>query len=260
LAAVDKHLRYMLVILDNKMTLIINLRSEKVSDILHYDFSNILGMFFITNQSGSNQVQEELKFCLVLSTKIVYFKICCFPNESIQEVKTVKINQTSNYLYNSRFMILAIEKSEKHFELFNLSNEKFYSKTHAFHLQNKTIPKPNSSLTKFFGIFNKKNPKQESEKIDLVKESIYKKTQYYLETIYKKLYFICLNYEDAEIQIYEIESLVLIKKVKGISFDSSQICTLQFVDNLILLHNFERCDTILIDLKAENPDKIICKY
>lgn len=35
--------------------------------------------------------------------------------------------------------------------------------------------------------------------------------------------------------------------------------TLQFVDNIILFHNFERCDTILIDLKSDSEDKILCK-
>ncbi len=76
---------------------------------------------------------------------------------------------------------------------------------------------------------------------------------------YKKLYFICLNYDEAEIQIFHVESLISIKKIKTILFENSQISTLQFIDNLIILHNFERCDSILIDLKSESQDKVICK-
>ena len=76
---------------------------------------------------------------------------------------------------------------------------------------------------------------------------------------YKKLYFVCLNYDESEIQIYHVESLISIKKVKIIGFENSQISTLQFIDNLIILHNFERCDSIVIDLKSENIDKVICK-
>jgi hypothetical protein len=35
---------------------------------------------------------------------------------------------------------------------------------------------------------------------------------------------------------------------------------LQFIDNLVLLHNFERCDTLTFDLKKEDEkDKIIFK-
>jgi hypothetical protein len=34
---------------------------------------------------------------------------------------------------------------------------------------------------------------------------------------------------------------------------------LQFIDNLVLLHNFERCDTLIIDIKSDNNEKIIFK-
>jgi hypothetical protein len=160
---------------------------------------------------------------------------------------------------------LALEKNEKNFEFYNVSSEKFFGKGHLFTFLNKTehntITKRESSISKFFGIFsNKKFPKQDNITLDgMEKESIYKKTQYFLESLYKKLFFICLNYEDSEIQIYEIESLINIKKVKTIIFENSQISTLQFVDNMILLHNFERCDTLLIDMKSENQDKVLCK-
>lgn len=70
---------------------------------------------------------------------------------------------------------------------------------------------------------------------------------------------VCLNYEESEIQFYHIENLNQIKKGKTLSFDNSYISTLQFLDNLILLHNFERCESTLFDLKADNSDKIIFK-
>lgn len=68
-----------------------------------------------------------------------------------------------------------------------------------------------------------------------------------------------LNYEEKELQIFRFENLNKLKKVKDISFDNTQISTLQFIDNLILLHNFERCDTLLIDLKTDKTDIVICK-
>ena len=74
------------------------------------------------------------------------------------------------------------------------------------------------------------------------------------------MYFVCLNYDEAEIQIYHVDSLINIKKFKTILFENTQISTLQFIDNLILLHNFERCDSIIIDLKSENGDKVIRKH
>ncbi len=42
-------------------------------------------------------------------------------------------------------------------------------------------------------------------------------------------------------------------------FYLDQLSTLQFIDNLVLLHIFERCDTLSIDIKSENADKIIFK-
>jgi hypothetical protein len=75
--------------------------------------------------------------------------------------------------------------------------------------------------------------------------------------------------EENNIQFYHIESLNNIKKVKTIQIDSNEgkksfniasICTLQFIDNLVLLHNFERCDTITYDIKKEDDkDKVIFK-
>jgi len=111
------------------------------------------------------------------------------------------------------------------------------------------------------------------------KIALFKKTQIFLEIIYKKLYFIVLNYEESEIQIYKVENLNKLRKVKEITFDNSklinynrnhelifwfktifiaQMSTLQFIDNLILFHNFERCDTIIIDLKSDSNDIVIC--
>lgn len=74
------------------------------------------------------------------------------------------------------------------------------------------------------------------------------------------MYFICLNYDEGEIQIFHVESLISIKKTNTILFENTQISTLQFVDNLVIVHNFERCDTIVIDLKSENQDRVICIF
>ena len=51
----------------------------------------------------------------------------------------------------------------------------------------------------------------------------FKKTQIFLEIIYKKLYFIVLNYEESEIQIYKVENLNKLRKVKEITFDNSKL-------------------------------------
>lgn len=56
---------------------------------------------------------------------------------------------------------------------------------------------------------------------NLEKIELYKKTQIFLEIIYKKLYFIVLNYEESVLQFFEFENLNKIRKIKEISFDHS---------------------------------------
>ena len=68
-----------------------------------------------------------------------------------------------------------------------------------------------SSISKFFGFFAKKDEAEtevfESKKI--TKESLYKKNHYFLENIYKKLYFIMVNYDEKEIQIYQVINFLI---------------------------------------------------
>jgi len=72
---------------------------------------------------------------------------------------------------------------------------------------------------------------------NLEKIELFKKTQIFLEIIYKKLYFIVLNYEESEIQIYKVENLNKLRKVKEISFDNSKLFRLKnfcFFQNALL--------------------------
>jgi hypothetical protein len=187
MSAVDKHLKYMLVLLDFKMALIVNLKNEKVSDILHYDFSTILGMFFIT-QTGSFGNDVDVRFAILFVNKIVYFKITPSNNgtDAVTEVKTVKLGFSAiGYYYNTRYMILGLEKpQDRNFEFYNLSTEKFYTKGHGFHYPvNKN--KREGSIGKFFSIFVRSsgNDKGGSLFMDVKNKNLYKKTQFFLETM-----------------------------------------------------------------------------
>ena len=71
---------------------------------------------------------------------------------------------------------------------------------------------------KFPQIKSQKKGGNSLEKIEL-----YKKTQIFLEVIYKKLHFLVLNYEEKELQIFRFENLNKLKKIKDISFDNSKI-------------------------------------
>ena len=67
-----------------------------------------------------------------------------------------------------------------------------------------------------------------------------------------------INFEDQEIQIFEILSLNSIKIIKKIPFENSNIIfylakttTLQIVDNLIIIHYFYTRESSIIDLKKQ---------
>ena len=64
--------------------------------------------------------------------------------------------------------------------------------------------------------------RQKKGEINLEKIELYKKTQIFLEIIYKKLHFLVLNYEEKELQIFRFENLNKLKRVKEISFDNSK--------------------------------------
>lgn len=253
----------MVINIDNKKILFVNLRTEKVIEVLKSDFQSMIGIFFL------NSTNEEIIFVMIFIDKIIFFKIIqnsTNNTENIIEFKSTKFGShgIKNYLFNSKLSILALERKDKNFDFMNLSNEKYFTKLHPFTFPYKQVASSEHrmSITKLFGLFkgqNLKNSENEKGNEELSKQALYKKNQFFLETIYKKLYFICLNNDESEIQFFHVESLTTLKKVRIINYDSTQLCTLQFIDNLILLHNFERCDTVVIDIKSEKEDKILCK-
>jgi len=183
--AIEKKLKHLLIQFDNKMILIINVRTEKVSDILHFDFTNLLGMAFVKNSGNfsfsernsighnNNNAVNESNFFLIFPNKMNFFKISGVPNENVRELKMTKFNtMVTNALFNLRFEVLLLEKGDKNFEFYNLSNEKFYTKPHFFNLGNKKN-KENSGLSKFFGFFSAGNSEEKNiSRLSIAKDSI----------------------------------------------------------------------------------------
>lgn len=170
----------MLVLIENKMILVINLKTEKVCDILHYDFTSLMGFFFI-NSCNNPKSDEEVKFCLILQGKVVYFKVTQAAGnqtENLSEIKNIKINSIINWHYNLLYMILCLEKNDKTFDLINLSSEKFYGKNYFFKL-------PKKESNGFFSFFKRSNSNQGEIRSNARsnKEDLYKRTQFFLETM-----------------------------------------------------------------------------
>lgn len=179
--AIEKELKHLLIQFDNKMILIINLINEKVCDILHFDFTNLIGMAFIRNSGGAaatafnpsairNNANESV-FFLLFPNKINFFKISGVPNENVKEIKMVKQSSlVTNALFNLRFEVLVLEKGDKNYELYNLSHEKFYNKAHLFSVNSKRT-KEGSGFSRFFGMFSGSEADANQSKLSIQKNS-----------------------------------------------------------------------------------------
>ena len=64
----------MIALVDNKMILVINLTTEKVCEMLHYDFKPLLGLFFL-NGLDKEANPDEYVFSMVFKDKLVFFRI-----------------------------------------------------------------------------------------------------------------------------------------------------------------------------------------
>lgn len=332
LVSVDRNLRYLLVGLENKLIIIINLKTSKVTDMINYDLTIVKGVFFITRDS---QI-DDFKFCLVCNNKIEIFKINT--NNSIGEssspIKLFKIQGIHSFSYDSNFMILMIKKYDiknntsyfsftsnsntifYKFEFYSLQDEKQYSKNsvYDYYCTRKDSTDTSNSFSKFFNYFyntnnngNDNENKDESSKDNLIKqksltvfgkssttiknkseilnndtdkikgninsnnkkslklafdpdnEANKSESQFYLVTIYFTLYLVCLNFEEKEIQINQIASLSNIIRVRNLALKVSASSNLQFVDNLIIYHDYDRYESIIIDLRSEISDQPLSK-
>lgn len=198
MVGLDKLLRYMAVVIDKKMTLIINLRTEKVCEILHYDFSSLIGLFFLQNLNVSSNTlgNDDLKFCFVFNNKLAFFKIS---KDTVTEIKSTKLTGiATRYIYNPKFAVLGLEKSDRLFDFFNLSSEKSWTKAHSFQIpsrpnkkeRNSTVEKSQSNFRKLFSLFGRSTEEKKAQRDEVFldkfqqKEHLYKKTQFYIESLY----------------------------------------------------------------------------
>ena len=228
LLTVDKQLRFLLIVVDGKSILVINLRVSKVIDIININCSNLKGLFFI----GNNDTSKQAIFCLMFYQKLIFYKIEIQGKqgeeavEIVHEPKHVNLNYTiSDFSYCSYYSVLMLYKQNQkgQFEFFNLNYEKNFSKSYPYSF--------------------KQNGKLSTE------------NQFFLKTLYFKLMLICLSIDDQQIQVNQIYNLQNIERILSFDLKVSPICTLQFIDNLIIYHDFVLKNSLIVDIKSENPNK-----
>ena len=292
--AVDKENNYMLIFMnkgDERIILVISLSNGMVIQYISGNLHQLLGMFFIFNSQNLNIKQKkETYFSLIYQDKIYYYKINV-PQQKNQLDKVDFINQVvypgyiKKYCYNQKFMILLVQRLDKQliFDFYNLSNPKYYAKFFPFELPNIIKPNPANNNT---NNVNDNNSKEETKRNDnspvapsffgkvanyfnsgnavvddLKKEPIinnkenYKENHFLLDSIYRKLYFVYVNYDISYVQFFKIKNLYNINKVYEIQFDSTHENTVQFIDNLILMHDFDAMTSRILDLKCNDQNK-----
>ena len=290
--AVDKEIKYMLIFLKKGQTRIILIVSLKKGLVIQYITGNLhqlLGMFFIFNSQSLNiKKDKETYFSLVYQDKIYYYKITIDDRKDVLD-KVEFINQVSypgyikKYIYNQKYMILTIQRLDKEltFDFYNLSSPKYYSRFFPFELPNTSKINNGETTTNPTGNTNKTENKNDNSPIaptffnkmanffnsgnvstdNLKKEPIinnkenYKENHFLLDSIYRKIYFIYVNYDIGYVQFFKVKNLYNISKVYEIQFEATHENTVQFIDNLILIHDFETMTSRIIDIKCSAQNK-----
>lgn len=180
----------------------------------------LLGAFFLP-ESECLEIKKKIiilteSFITINEVYINYDKEISFSKEAIYR-KNININ---NFYYNQQFRILII-KCGLHFFVFNLKNLNNIKNIYSFQAKN------------YLNI-----------------------SQFFLVTLYNKLYFIHLS--ENHIQLYKLENLQDIKPTKTICFQNDLpdntkklgANLIQFCDNLILLYCAQ--NILIYDIKQKN--------
>ena len=273
-------LSYMMMLCDDdkdkQRLMIINLDANKGMSVFKGEFFNCLGFFFIEEQmfnfNNTNSNDALISFVVVYLDQVVIYKISAKkgnPTELVQKIAVTKKKMFTTFVYSKDYMILCAQKvyivgneNKVGFEFFNLSNPKFYQKTSALKIileKDSMKVKAKTFKEKIKTHFNKVEINSKKEMM-IIKKEDYSKSHFFLEKMYNTLYFIWLSYQDHLIHLYNVDNLDCIQREIDLQFEGD-LSTLQFVDNLILLHNISLKKTVIYDVKKDsNKDKKIFEH
>lgn len=234
----------MILYLEEKVLqlLLIKLQEGKILSVFKCNNNDLIGLFFIDKEN----IQCP-KLCAVYNNHIEYHQINEFKQtlDLIQRINIENKRLFTYYRYDPSYKILCvqrgdIENNDKNlvFHFYNLSNEKFYRKYSTLKITEKVDKK----------LIKKKSDKSgKNIKNYLVNNSPnFKISQFFMEKLYNKLYFIWLSYYEKKIKFYNLVQLDNITEDLSIEFSGND-SSLQFCDNLILLHDITLQKTTAFD-------------
>ena len=267
-ACVDKKLTFLLIFanpnVNNKFIFVYCIAKETFFSQLKEDYSYLLNMFFI----------EKNFFCLVFVHQIKFY-LCDQISDEIKKVKTLDYSKIliKNFFFVRQYLVLLVHKGDNSFDMYSLrKNEIELIKTFNEVFNTRSVMFKSSSKGSFFSnLFASKSEYLKMQKIELMNAynnsygNIYKTSQFFLEYIYSNIYFILLSYEDNAIFMMKIKNINKFpkeeegNKIIKLSYRThSNNSTIQFLDNLLFVHNFTTDNTIIYDIELKAKVKIVC--
>jgi hypothetical protein len=249
---------------------IINLNESKIFKTFTGDYKEMIGIFFLEDTNNNNNMFSCLsssyfpKICIIYRTKMVFSIINKDENavSVIQSVPLDKKKKFTYYKYNRDYMLLCVQRGDIEnmdpklvFHFYNLSNEKYYKKYGVLKIYVEKLSfsqKIQKRIEKYQ--WDKMNHQRKEHLITC--SPLFKFSQFFLEKICNRLYFIWLSYADKKIIFYNLIDLENITENYYITFNGNE-SALQFFDNLLLLHDFYEKKTTVYDLtlKAQNKSE-----
>ena len=276
--AADKELKYLLCLMaisqgekaktkdlyKTKIILIKTLTKKSV-DKIEDNYFYLLGMFFIgiinnmiyLDSNNTNNQNNLYDFCLVHCDKVEFYGIEPKNNdeEKIKKLNTISISNNlliKDFSYDYKHKILCLVKTDLSVSFIILTNRKNYKNLISPPIE--YIINLKQKITSI-GLFRKINEEQKKRvKGDFENIDKYTETQFYLQTIYKSLYLICLCFEDNKIYAHKLENLNVLPPPLIIDYPYKARCSaLQVVDNLLIVHDFLSNIIVIIDIKSKIP-------
>ena len=264
-SCVDKKLTFLLILgnlsVKNKFIFVYCIDKETFLSQLKDDYSYLLNMFFIDTNF----------FCLVFVNQIKFY-ICDLISDEIRQIKLLDYNKylINNFFFVRQYSILLIHRGDNAFDMYSLRKneiELIKSFNEVFNTRSVMF----KSRTHFFSNLFSSKSDLKTKKIEIMNNytnkygNIYKTSQFFLEFIYSNLYFILLSYEDNAIFMMKIKNINKFPKEeegnKVIKLEyrtHNNNSTIQFLDNLLFVHNFSTDNTIIFDIELKDKAKIVC--
>ena len=267
-SCVDKKLTFLLILanpnVNNKFIFVYCIDKETFFSQLKDDYSYLLDMFFI----------EKNFFCLIFVNQIKFY-ICDQNSDEIRQIKLLDYNKIliDNFFFVRQYSVLLIHRADNSFDMYSLrKNEIELIKNFNEVFNTRSVMFKSSSKGSFFStLFSSKAEYLRTKKIEIMANyinkygNIYKTSQFFLEFIYSNLYFILLSYEDNAIFMMKIKNINKFPKeeegnkvIKLEYRNHNNNSTIQFLDNLLFVHNFSTDNTIIFDVELKEKQKIIC--